>query len=143
MGVWGCVLGAGILSSSLAVPQASHHTFLLLRPTPAPGATKPHHVMGPDGSLVLGYGHLGMLGAARWIVRTALPLLRAALAEGGAAHGYSLRVVGGCLEDLRVQPFVGHVFNRSWEHKMSGGTIQPVRRCRALCPHTACAHMCL
>ncbi|GIL58723.1 hypothetical protein Vafri_13716 [Volvox africanus] len=56
------------------------------------GAAKPHHVVDPDsGRLVLGYSHLGMLAAARWLARQATPVLRMALE---ASPGYQLRIVG-------------------------------------------------
>ncbi|GLC75379.1 hypothetical protein PLESTF_001630500 [Pleodorina starrii] len=57
------------------------------------GAAKPHHVVDPSsGQLVLGYSHLGMLAAARWLARQVTPVLREALA--GSPPGYQLRIVG-------------------------------------------------
>jgi hypothetical protein len=51
---------------------------------------KPHHAVTPDG-VALGYSHLGMLAAARWL----LSRTKAPLAEALAANpGYQLRVVG-------------------------------------------------
>ncbi|GFR41943.1 hypothetical protein Agub_g2737, partial [Astrephomene gubernaculifera] len=56
------------------------------------GAAKPHHVVDPlTGQLVLGWSHLGMLAAARWLARQVAPLLRGALREH---PGYQLRIVG-------------------------------------------------
>ncbi|GIL77084.1 hypothetical protein Vretimale_3141 [Volvox reticuliferus] len=56
------------------------------------GAAKPHHVVDPDsGQPVLGYSHLGMLAAARWLARQATPVLQMAL---DASPGYQLRIVG-------------------------------------------------
>ncbi len=57
----------------------------------AAGATKPHHVVTVEG-VTLGYSHLGMLAAARWLFRQAAPQLQAALKAAG--EGYDLRVVG-------------------------------------------------
>ncbi len=57
----------------------------------ATGATKPHHVVTSDG-VTLGYSHLGMLAAARWLARQAFPQLKEALLAAGPA--YQLRVVG-------------------------------------------------
>jgi hypothetical protein len=80
----------GIASSRCPPLGAGPLTCL---PHVAAGAAKPHHVMDPGGGggLVLGYSHLGMLAAARWLAKQAGPVLRAALA---ANPGYELRVVG-------------------------------------------------
>ena len=51
---------------------------------------KPHHLVQQSG-VVIGYSHLGMLAAARWLLRATTPTLREALA---ANPGYSLRIVG-------------------------------------------------
>ncbi len=49
---------------------------------------------GGSGGVVLGYSHLGMLAAARWLLKQVTPLLRLALA---ANPGYQLRIVGECV----------------------------------------------
>lgn len=56
------------------------------------GTTKPHHVVTPEG-VALGYSHLGMLAAARWL----LSQTKASLIQALDEHpGYQLRIVGGC-----------------------------------------------
>ena len=56
-------------------------------------AVKPHHVITEDQGVVLGYSHLGMLAAARWLMGQTKGQLLQALAEN---PGYQLRVAGGC-----------------------------------------------
>jgi hypothetical protein len=55
------------------------------------GAVKPHHVAGAGG-VALGYAHLGMLAAARWLLAQTSGVLRRLVAEH---PGYQLLVVGG------------------------------------------------
>lgn len=43
---------------------------------------------------MLGYSHLGMLAAARWLMARTKPTLIQALQD---SPGYELRIVGGCL----------------------------------------------
>lgn len=51
---------------------------------------KPHHVVTPEG-VALGYSHLGMLAAARWL----LSQTKASLIQALDEHpGYQLRIVG-------------------------------------------------
>lgn len=57
----------------------------------AQGVVKPHHAMTPDG-VVLGYSHLGMLAAARWLMARTKDTLITALQQH---PGYQLRAVGG------------------------------------------------
>lgn len=59
-----------------------------------PGAVKPHHAMTADGRVVLGYSHLGMLAAARWLMACTKATLIEALQEN---PGYELRIVGESL----------------------------------------------
>lgn len=55
--------------------------------------TKPHHKVSANG-VVLGYSHLGMLTAARWLMRELARDIRLAM----KMHpGYRLRVVGKCM----------------------------------------------
>lgn len=56
------------------------------------GTVKPHHVVTPDG-VALGYSHLGMLAAARWLLSKTKATLLQALEDH---PGYQLRVVGAC-----------------------------------------------
>ncbi|WIA22227.1 hypothetical protein OEZ85_004555 [Tetradesmus obliquus] len=55
------------------------------------GVVKPHHAMAADGGVVLGYSHLGMLAAARWLMARTKPTLIQALQDN---PGYELRIVG-------------------------------------------------
>lgn len=63
------------------------------RPHLPAGAAKPHHHVRPDG-VVLGYSHLGMLAAARWLQRLVKSDLEALMHE---YDGYNLRIVGESL----------------------------------------------
>ncbi len=54
------------------------------------GAVKPHHLVCSSG-VVLGYSHLGMLAAARWMLNQVKPVLKQALAQH---PDYELRIVG-------------------------------------------------
>jgi hypothetical protein len=56
-----------------------------------PGAVKPHHVVAPEGAVV-GWSHLGMLAAARWVLAQTKYRLIGALAQH---PDYQLLVVGG------------------------------------------------
>lgn len=64
--------------------------LLQRRPAPPPGTVKPHHVVTADG-VTLGYSHLGMLAAARWLLSRTRGDLIAALDDH---PGFSLRIVG-------------------------------------------------
>lgn len=55
--------GVGFYLGTTTV-YARHSVWLCL----SAAATKPHHVVAPDG-VVLGYSHLGMLAAARWLIK--------------------------------------------------------------------------
>jgi hypothetical protein len=55
------------------------------------GAVKPHHAMTADGSVVLGYSHLGMLAAARWLMARTKATLIQALQDNPS---FELRIVG-------------------------------------------------
>lgn len=59
--------------------------------TKTPGAVKPHHVVAPEGAVV-GWSHLGMLAAARWVLAQTKYRLIGALAQH---PDYQLLVVGG------------------------------------------------
>lgn len=54
------------------------------------GAAKPHHQV-QQHRVVLGYSHLGMLAAARWMMKQITPALRDAMK---ARAGWKLRIVG-------------------------------------------------
>ena len=72
------------------VCQPRAHAHELVRPStltsylpgcpPPPGAVKPHHVVAPEGA-VLGWSHLGMLAAARWVLAQTKYRLASALAQ--------------------------------------------------------------
>jgi hypothetical protein len=83
----GCVRECGSGGRKLRVPSMRCPVCVLsLRA----GQVKPHHVVTPTG-VALGYSHLGMLAAARWLLsKVRVPLLQA-LADN---PGYTLRVVG-------------------------------------------------
>jgi len=52
--------------------------------------TKPHHKVQTSG-VVLGYSHMGMLAAARWLMKQVAPLIRDALDQN---EGYRICLVG-------------------------------------------------
>ena len=52
--------------------------------------TKPHHKVQANG-VVLGYSHMGMLAAARWLMRQVAPLVKSAMEDN---EGYRLCIVG-------------------------------------------------
>jgi hypothetical protein len=55
------------------------------------GVVKPHHIVCDKAGAVLGYSHLGMLAAARWLMQQTKDLLL----EAQAAHpDYAVRLVG-------------------------------------------------
>eukprot|EP00879_Flechtneria_rotunda_P007784 GHRR01008157.1.p1 GENE.GHRR01008157.1~~GHRR01008157.1.p1 ORF type:complete len:391 (+),score=97.99 GHRR01008157.1:158-1330(+) len=54
------------------------------------GAVKPHHAVSPGG-VVLGFSHLGMLAAARWLMKATRDTLIKALDSN---QGYQLKIVG-------------------------------------------------
>lgn len=78
---------------TLVTPLLSPRTHLCANThTWSSGTVKPHHVVTPDG-VALGYSHLGMLAAARWL----LTQTKATLIEALQQHpGYNLRIVGEC-----------------------------------------------
>ncbi|KAF7843609.1 Sn1-specific diacylglycerol lipase alpha [Senna tora] len=99
---------AGILKPAFTI-IADHETrcFLLLirgthsikdTLTAATGAVVPfHHTVvheGGVGDVVLGYAHCGMVAAARWIAKLAIPCLTKALAK---YPGYRVKIVGHSL----------------------------------------------
>lgn len=48
---------------------------------------KPHHLLRSNGALELGYSHLGMLAAARWLLKEAAPVMDQALKVRGDSRG--------------------------------------------------------
>lgn len=74
--------------SVLNEDETSNDSSLLL--CCVPGTVKPHHAVTGDG-VVLGYSHLGMLAAARWLMGSTKSTLIAALQQN---PGYTLKIVG-------------------------------------------------
>ena len=76
------------------IPTCPHLIVLIpLPPLFLTATTKPHHKVSANG-VVLGYSHLGMLTAARWLMRELARDIRLAM----KMHpGYRLRVVGKCM----------------------------------------------
>lgn len=70
-------------------PALSPFARVPSQPNPA-GTVKPHHALTPEG-VALGYSHLGMLAAARWLLGQTKSCLIQALEEH---PGYQLRAVG-------------------------------------------------
>lgn len=79
-----------ISSNWKAVPPSFVRSLTTLFCVACAGTVKPHHVVTPEG-VALGYSHLGMLAAARWL----LGQTKADLIQALQQHpGYQLRVVG-------------------------------------------------
>ena len=62
----------------------------LLLGFPSKATTKPHHKVQASG-VVLGYSHMGMLAAARWLMKQVAPQVREAMEQN---QGYRLCLVG-------------------------------------------------
>lgn len=90
--------GAAQVRNSHCTASACH-VSILVQHTPYTafhhtGTVKPHHVVTPQG-VALGYSHLGMLAAARWLLGQTKSCLIQALEEH---PGFQLRIVGTYIE---------------------------------------------